>query len=602
MLRDPPHYLKPLKTTTTPRRLLWLACHGYTRKRREHYEEHFQTAALGFTWWATRTQARKDTMATYEDQAVLWSDVARRCIVGRRTVLFAYDLAREMRLAGMLTHLPAMGWDLDKIVLERSAAWCLLRKDKRSLLCCDLKSWAPVSREKLIADVGASGVDWVPVVAGRDYGRANAWNTAIMVREAVLQIIHWIEGENLGPFRPTGSGQSFAGYRRRFLWPRLLVHDDESRLSAERAAMHTGRAEAWRHGKLSGGPFVEYDIQAAYATIGRDCEVPTLARHTLRSPTTERLIRAMEGFSVLADVTVKTNVECVPYHLNGRTVWPVGEFQTQLWDPELRLALDYAKNVKVQRAWLYQHGPALKEFCTYVLDGMNGQTQVCGLIPQRVLKHWSRCLVGRLGLRFRSWHKFGPQEPPDVRLVEYWDLVDGVKTEMLLAGSTALVLGDMHESKDSLPQIPGWIMSECRRRLWDQMTLAGGHLVYCDTDSIIVDTPRADTPPHTSFTDAHGTTWTHKGTYNSLTIHGPRNLELGSSRRVSGLPLSAVQTRPLEFSGEVMRSVKHSMRNGELDLVVSVPRTFHLSAPDLRRQHLPDGTTAPFRLEEQCRS
>src|SRR6202046_2024791 len=142
-------------------------------------------------------------------------------------------------------------------------------------------------------------------------------------------------------------------------------------------------------------------------------------------------------------------------------------------------------------------------------------------------------------------------------------------------------------------------MSECRARLWDQMRSAPHRLVYVDTDSVIISAsdPLQCTLPE--FTERFGPTWRPKATYDRLTIHGPRNLELGYSRRVSGLPLSATETAPLEFSGEIMRGVKHAMFNGELDTVVSLPRTFHLQTRDLRRRHNDDGSTSPFEVHEQ---
>lgn len=600
MFRDPPHYLKPLTSTSTPKRLLWLACRGHSSRKRDHFEQHFDAAALGRTYWTARTKTRRDTLDTFDDPATLWRAVAEWCPVGRRVVLFTYDLAEQMRLAAMLSHLPAMGWTLDKIVLERNAAWCLLRNGKRSLMCCDLRSWCPVSFAKIAVDVNRGAYVPQEHPAGSSFADDTAAYKAVVIRDATLQILNWIEGENLGQFRPTGSGQSFTAYRRRFLHTPLLVHDDMARLVAERQAMHTGRAEAWRVGSLRASPYVEYDLHAAYATIGRDCEVPIRARGELRKPSIARALKATDSYAVLADITVDTNVECLPYRVNDRTMWPVGKFRTCVWDAELSLALDYCNSVTVNHAWLYQRGPALRDFCTYVLDGLDGQTQVYGLVPQRVLKHWSRCLVGRLGLRYRAWHRFGPQVPPDVRLVTYLDLDEGTSTDMLLAGSQRLLLGDLTEARESLPQVPGWIMSKCRAVLWEAMCSAGKQLVYVDTDSVIFQAP-PNQPP--SFEASHGAaklTWTRKGSYPSMTIYGPRCLDVGADRRFAGIPLSAERTKTLEFDGEVMRSVKASMRNGELDCVVSMPRTFHVVPQDLRRQHNPDGSTSPYRLEEAC--
>lgn len=601
MLRDPAHYLKDLKTTSTPKRMLWLDCASASSKHQGMWVESWNGAALGTTHYTRRKQERKDTLLAYADSVDLWHAVDAFCRQ-RRNVLFAYDLATQLRISQGLLWLPELGWRLDKIVLERTAAWARFTEGERSLVMCDLRSWCPVEFGRIANDVGFGNTTSREFAAGENYGLDVAMWRAGVIRDAVLQILNWIEGENLGPFRPTGSGQSFAAYRRRFMHHRLLVHDDTERLHAERAAMWTGRCEAWRHGTLTGGPFVEYDMQAAYCTIGRDCEVPTTAlqprvgdRRTLTNYTSK-------GLSVLAHVTVNTDIPCVPTRMGGRTVWPVGTFDTWLWDPELQLAHQYCNSVTYNRQYPYQRAPALKEFCTWVLDGMQPQTQVYGLVPKRVMKHWSRCLVGRLGLRYRAWEKFGSSPVADLRLVTYIDTDEGTSTDMLCAGHDRFILADMTESVDSLPQVPGWVMSECRRRLWEVMIECGlSRVVYCDTDSVILEHGVASVEAweHAmQFPDR----WSTKGTYSRMVVHGPRNIVCESTRRVSGLPLRARQVAPLEFTGQVMRSIKESMRAGELDRVTQIPRKFVLDAPDLRRQHLPDGTTAPYavRKETEC--
>jgi hypothetical protein len=140
-------------------------------------------------------------------------------------------------------------------------------------------------------------------------------------------------------------------------------------------------------------------------------------------------------------------------------------------------------------------------------------------------------------------------------------------------------------------------MSECRRRLWVAMTAVGlDKVLYVDTDSIIVADPESRSTE--ALDDAsYGPEWHVKGEYTSLQITGPRNLVCNESRRVSGLPLSAIRTGEVEFSGQVMRSIKESMRNGQLDCIASVPRRFVMNAPDLRRQHLPRGQTEAFSVQ-----
>lgn len=592
--RDPAHYLKQLVSNNTPQRLLWLDCSPQSEREMGAWVERWSTGALGSTHWTSRKGERVDKTVPYNSPQGLWYHADKFCLSNRRTVLFAYDLALQLRISQALVWLPFQDWHVDKMVLERTAAWALFRDRERTLLMCDVKSWCPVSLDTL-----ASATGCVPIRPESDKpalsdDELQCLRNVHTVRESMLQVLAWINAEGLGPFRPTGSGQSYAAFRRRFLTHKLLVHDDSERLRAERSAMWTGRCEAWQHGNLTDGPFAEYDLHSAYATIARDCPVPAVARPELDRPTVRTVTETMSTNAVLAHVTVSTRIPVVPTRLGGRTVWPVGEFQTWLWDPELTLALQYADDVTVHRAFPYTREPALNAFAKFVLDGIGVKTTPYGRVPALVMKHWSRCLVGRLGLRFRSWEKFGEQDEPDLRLVTFIDTDEGTSTDMLIAGRDRLILGDMTEAIDSLPQIPSWVMSECRRRLFMLMHWAGDDIVYVDTDSVIV---RGNTQGWCDMLScASNNDWLliRKGNYQRMTIHGPRNIVAESQRRVAGLPLTARQVAPLEFTGQVMRSVKESMRAGQLDCVAHIPRRFVLDSPDMRRQHLPEHKTTPF--------
>lgn len=595
--RDPPHYLRKLKTTTVPSRLLWLDCATQHTKQDGAYVQRWLAGALGETHWTAKKHDRKDTLDTFTEASALWQRVDELCRKNRRQVMFAYDLALQMRVSEALVHLPAMGWELKKIVLERTAAWALLHNDGKTLMMCDLRSWTTATLAQLAADVNGGKRVSFDATAGREYQAKVCRERCQYVRDVTLQLLEWIESENLGPFRPTGSGQSYAAFRRRFLTHNLLVHDDRERLAVERRAMWTGRCEAWRHGTLTDGPYVEYDMQAAYCRIAAERGVPTLAMPAQFRLSLDKLMDRLDKYCVLAEVEITTDVPCVPTRHGGRTVWPVGTFTTALWDPELELAMRYASRLKVLRTYVYRREPALQAFAEWVLAGMGSQTQIYGLTVQRALKHWSRCLVGRLGLRFRAWEDFGTQPDPDLRLVTVIDPDDGTSTDMLIAGVNRMILADMSEATDSLPQIPSWVMSECRRRLWDAMVRLGlGSVVYVDTDSVVFAQPWDDDYRHAAV-EGGSPSWDLKGTYSRMVIHGPRNLVCEADRRVAGLPKTARQVAPLEFTGEVMQSLRESMRNGELDCVTSLPRRFILDAPDLRRQHLSNGLTAPFEVQ-----
>src|ERR1700752_1891205 len=97
-LRDPAHYLKPLKTTSTPKRLLFLDCSSTTNKDKGMWVESWNGAALATTHYTRRKQQRKDTQETQGKPLEMWQAVDQFCRQ-RRNVLWAYALASQLRIS-----------------------------------------------------------------------------------------------------------------------------------------------------------------------------------------------------------------------------------------------------------------------------------------------------------------------------------------------------------------------------------------------------------------------------------------------------------------------------------------------------------------------
>jgi hypothetical protein len=210
-----------------------------------------------------------------------------------------------------------------------------------------------------------------------------------------------------------------------------------------------------------------------------------------------------------------------------------------------------------------------------------------------LLKHWARALVGRMALRYRRWEPYG--DTPDLGLslaINYDE--DGEPVEKLHVGHERFTLAELEEVEDSAPQITGWVMSQCRARLWGAIQVADpNHVLYMDTDSLLVDkVGHAALQQNTYMLDSleKRAKWDH------ALIHGPRNIELDQDRRLSGVPRHAERKGPLEWEGHVMRAIKESIVRDELDHVAQLHRTYHVNTTDPRRERYPDGSTRPYRL------
>jgi hypothetical protein len=525
----------------------------------------------------------------------LWVQVNDLAKPGHRLVIWCHNLGFDLRASQCLPFMAALGFECEQIALDAMASWARFTQENRTVILTDLMAWLPTSLRRVGEDLGLEQLPPPALSAPDDEWEARCQRDVEITRLAVVQLLDLVSEESLGPWRPTGSGQSHSAWKRRFLTHRPLVHDQLAVLQLERDAAWTGRCEAWRWGDIEDLPLTEYDLDLAYCQVGADSRLPSVLVGEVPARDVEQLLAQSDHLALLAHVRVNTEVEAVPAHQGEHILWPVGEFETVLWDPELRLALETASSVEILSCHVYRTAPVLQAACEWIIEQLAQRRGEAGSVAHRALKHWARALVGRCALRYSEWETWMYSETEDVALglVEFRS--QGVTRESIQIGREVKLLMDRDEAPDSLPQIPGWIMSECRRRLWTLMRIAGSEgLVYVDTDSVIV-TPEG--ARRLEAAAAAGGLWPMKakGTYRQAEIIAPRLLTLDGDRRAAGIPLAARPGPDGQLSGHVFVSLRESMMAGSPDRISLLERSYRLEGIDRRREHLDGGLTIPYR-------
>jgi hypothetical protein len=597
------HYIQPLQKTALPARHVIFDTETQLTRRAGALEHRYVTGALSALDLNRDTPRGPGTsLASTPEQ--LWQLIAGFCRKGQRTVAWAHNISFDLRVSEALRWLPRQGFHLQGIVLERTASWASwTSKEHGSLICADLYAWLPRTLDDIAKEMGVSRETW----DGERYQTATLAELQArcvadvqVTRQAVQALLTWLQAEDCGPFRLTGSGQANACWRKRFGAGRyghdvavitgsepVWVHNDPALRSLEREAMWTGRCEAWRHGEID-GPLYEYDMNLAYCRIAAQHPLPVKLRGEHGHVKWEDLHAFhAEGLAVMAEVSIDTETPLVPARVGERMIWPVGGFDTILWSPELGLLLSSANDTMfhVKRCWTYHTGPALKPMAEWIISGLQSAATPAPI--RLLLKHWARALVGRMALRYRRWEPYG--DTPDLGLslaINYDE--DGEPVEKLHVGHERFTLAELEEVEDSAPQITGWVMSQCRAQLWRLIEMAqldGAAVVYMDTDSLLIDRPLD------GFVGLD-----LKAKWDHALIHGPRNIELDQDRRLSGVPRRAMRIGPLDWEGTVMRGIKESIVRDELDHVAQLHRTYHVNTNDPRRERYPDGSTRPYRL------
>lgn len=529
---------------------------------------------------------------TFDSPRALWEWVTARCLPGRRTVLVAHNIGYDLRVCDAFRILPALGWECVAVRLDSGQSWAQWRNGKRSLSMVDSMSWVNLSLAKIAGAMGMSKVD-LP----EQSGSPEAWverctRDVVILRSFWRRVLDWLESADMGNWKPTGAGQGWAAFRHRWLTHRVLCHDDPRAREAEREAAWSGRCEAWRWGVLDGGPWDEWDLSAAYAHVARDTELPTVLLGHMGPRSTERALEGRTGRATLVRARVTTDVPIVPTRGDRGILWPVGTFESWLWDCEVALARDNGARVEALHGFDYRTAPLLRDWGDWVLGVLSAPDAETDPIVRAIVKGWSRSLIGRFGARWTSWDEWGEPQGPDVTLSWLIDGRTGEGRRLLRLGDRMTVEGDANDAPDSAVSVMSYVMAVGRVRLWRVMVGAGlDRLAYVDTDGVVVDPGGSAS---LALADMPGLRL--KSRWLEMEVLGPRQFVVDGCLRASGVPRRATRTGPRTWDGEVWRGLGSSLAHGEPDRVRISRRRWTLTGTDNRRAHEPDGSTSPFRV------
>lgn len=588
------HYIRPNHTARIPERFIILDAEAHRHKDSRGEVQSWALAVATFLTWS-KTGTLVQTTSRFDTPAELWQAVSEFTRVGRRTVLYAHNLNYDLRITQALSILPQLQWTMRDMRLDGRGSWSKWNRDKASLILCDSASIFPVKLETLAPMFGMRKLP-LPPSGQRDKLFARCERDVLILSHAVQAYVQWLRSGVCGNWQMTGASQAWSHWRHSHYTHKILVHDNADALAAERAAMHSGRCEAFRHGHQSKGPFYEYDWQNSYPRIARDCSLPTQFRGTVTTPNPQSMARFWNKYAVLAQLEVTTTEPIVPAQHDERTLWPVGTFTTTLWDPEIRLLQEHGATFRVHKAWLYKREPALKDWAEWILSSLHDRSDTIEPWQRLILKHWSRALIGRFGMRYKSWESFATAETGRVYMSQLYDSEHGSTKELLQIGTDIFISGEQKEINDGCPQITSYIMSEARARLWRVYRDVGQqNVLYMDTDSLIV-TGNAHRHIQQQGNMGVYNGLRSKGRFSSVDIYGPRSIICEKRPAVSGMPKGAVKVARDTYEGETWRSGKESIRQREHDKVRVNVRTFTLRPNQNRRHFLSDGNTVPYQL------
>lgn len=597
MIKTQPHYVKENKTCRVPRRWVYFDTEANVAidGRREE-----QSWRLGVTSFEHRDNTKREwiqpDVRRWTDPQDLWDYVGSCAKKGSRTVVVAHNIGYDLRLSNALQWLPAMGWELKMMSIGGRNLTMTFTRNGATLCFIDFTSWVPGPLTNIGTMVGAGKLDLPDQAASEDEWFARCERDVEILRLANREIVEWIERDDLGNWQRTGAGMAWSNWRHRHYTDKVLAHGDDEARELEVIATGAARCEAWRHGKLTHGPWVEWDLPLAYPRVCLGAQLPTVLLGHNWKPRPENYAEPRPGQRVILTATVTTEAPILPVQGPDGWLWPVGTFTSSWWDDELRLAIDRGATVELHHAVHYKAAPALAKWAEWVVTLVEGSQDAYTPLQRAVTKHWGRAFIGRFGAKFPRWDYYGGAPDGHLDLSGFYDYDTGAMGQLMTLGGSTYIGLEKDWIADANPAIMGAILSECRVRLWHIIEAAGAeNVVYMDTDSVIV-TPEGNRRLQT-WTD-HGQGWgvRVKGRYRHLEILGPRQMIVEGHGRISGLPKRAVNQGNGEWVGERWDGVEASLSSPRPDVVVVRDVLWKVKGIDNRRRHLAKGATEPVRV------
>lgn len=589
-----PHYIRENKAARVPSRLIIVDSEARVKRTSNSEVQQWRCGAAKYVHWTSRGIRHEDTRV-YESPTDLWDDVAAFTRKRQRTVLYAHNLPYDLRITQALTWLPRIGFTLAAIRLASKGTWSKWSRDQATLTLCDSASLFP-------ATIYTLGKIWgIPKLRMPDDDDDAGWvercvRDVDILSRTLIDYFEWLKTGVAGNWQVTGAGQSWAHWRHAHYTHPVLVHCDDSATQAERRAMWTGRAESWQWGTDLTAPVYEWDMSNAYPRLARDNAIPVKLVGSARAVSMRDLTAMAKRWTVLADVTVTTDIPVVPARHAGRVLWPVGTFETTLWQPELDLLTSVGATFKISRVWLYKSEPALAKWAHWVLSELHSGDPDRPVWAGILLKHWSRALIGRFATQYQDWELLGYDPIERVLTGRMHDVRTGEDGEFMQVGHELHIMTGMTESDDSCPQITSYVMSLARVQLWEAIQAAGpDNVLYMDTDSIVVNAignRLMEAATRAGKFDGLRVKGRHRG----YEIYGPRAAIIGGSTKLSGVPRNAERVGETSWEGEVWTTLTHALSIGEHDRVTIGKRKYTVRWNEFRRARIAGGRTVPYTL------
>jgi hypothetical protein len=457
---------------------------------------------------------------------------------GSKLYCFAHNLGYDWSLTGLTSQFIADGWETHSIMDRKYTTVIRYSRGGHKVEMIDTLNYWKMPLAQIAKNYGLEKgtIDF----RYNDQKEADDYckNDVYILTEALKDRRHWLLKNNYGAFKATNPSQALAIFKQKYLKEPILTNQGEHQKELERRSYYGGRTEAAYIGFYRGKVWA-LDINSAYPSVMRGNKYPVEYCREIRHPTIEDLRNDNDKQCYFAQVTIDSSKETYPYRDNERLLFAIGQFKTWLCEPEIKLALERGNIAEVDRLFMYKARPLFTEYVNDLYRKRRAAIQDDNTAEELSYKLLLNSLYGKFGENRKEWTPVNVNNgaPDGVK----WE-ADGDKRQIYkIINYRGLKYKYVTKSSatHSFPLIAAFTTSYLRASIAETMDRAGPqHWLYCDTDSLYVDSVGLGRLNGLIDPDKLGK-WKIEGMSIGMEIRGLKDYIFGNTERIKGVSKDA---------------------------------------------------------------
>ncbi len=583
---------------TRPNRILFYDCE--TKSQRKGNDEHLKMY-LGWTYYARRdidAELHNGVWKSHSTQLGLCKYIDS--MVKEKTCLYicGHNIYFDLQASGFFYYFTKWNWTLEFLYDKGLTYVLIIRNGTRTIKAISTTNYFTESLERLGNSLHIKKTKVSFAKDSRKAISAYCYRDVEIIVAAVAAWLRFIDEHDAGSFGLTRASQAFRAYRHRFIDTPIYIHYSDYIKELERDSYMGGRTEAFNLGKISGGPFVCYDINSMYPFVMREKLFPYQLIDYREDIEPAEIPFMLDSFAMTAECVVNTDVPLYAIRHGEKIVFPVGQFTAYLNSGGLRTAFERGHLVKIRRSAFYRKAQLFKTYIDYFYAIKQKAKQSGDSVTEKLVKVFLNSLYGKFGQKYtETIYEPAPDANGYIRLINI-DMVDDTKHTETYLFNTRITEGEETEGKHSFTAIAAHVTEYARLLLYSIIEQVGrDRVIYCDTDSVYIrksDAHRITFPIHDTDLGALSL----EKEYPTLTIHGAKDYEAGNTRKIKGVPKRARRLKDgswkyQQFSGQATHLREGQSRAFILRTIIKKNKRIYDKGVVSRR-----GKVTPFVLAE----